>query len=66
MKREIHTKLTDANGCTVEIDGELEGTLIPLCIEGFNGTIVLGGRPDCPKGTLNFEPKPEPSVKIRV
>jgi len=45
---------TSANGCKVEIDGDIIYTLLPLRISGFNGTVHISGGVGCPNGDLCF------------
>ena len=53
-KKRVHTTLTDRNGCTVEIDGEVEYSIIPPRFDGFSGTVTVGGGASCPRGALSF------------
>jgi hypothetical protein len=43
---------TSLNGCKVDIDGDVEYSIIPLRITGFHGSVHLCGAQDVPNGDL--------------
>ncbi len=53
-KKNVKLTLTSKNGCTVEINGTVEYSIIPPSIDGFSGTVTISGGQGCPNGTLNF------------
>ncbi|SRR6266478_1212823 len=52
--KSVDVTLADTKGCTIHIKGDVKYSLVPPSVDGFKGTIELGGGPSCPKGTLTF------------
>ena len=57
--KHVHSNLTSLNGCEVEVDGDVEYSLIPLRVTGFNGAVHISGGEGCPNGDLYFGIEPE-------
>ena len=57
--KHIHGITTSLNGCKVEIDGDMEYSLMPPRVTGFKGTVHLSGEQGYPDRDLHFgiEPK---------
>ena len=57
--KHVHGSATSLEGCKVDIDGDVEYSLIPPRISGFHGTVHLSGGQDYPDRDLCFgiEPK---------
>ena len=64
--KHIHGSTTSLNGCKVDIDGDVEYSLIPLRITGFHGSVQLDGEKGGPNGDLYFgiEPNGEPILEF--
>ncbi len=64
--KHVHGSTTSLNGCKIDIDGDLDYSLIPPRINGFHGTVHLSGEPGVPNGDLYFgiEPKGEPILSF--
>ena len=62
--KHIHGSTTSLNGCKVDIDGDVEYSIIPLRITGFHGAVHLSGGPDVPNGDLYFGIEPNGSSPI--
>jgi hypothetical protein len=60
--KHVHGSTTSLNGCKVEIDGDVEYSVIPPRINGFHGVVHLSGEKGLPNGDLYFgiEPKDGP------
>ena len=48
--KHIHGSTTSLNGCKVDIDGDVEYSIIPLRITGFHGSVHLDGEKGGPNG----------------
>jgi hypothetical protein len=57
--KHVHSNLTSLNGCEVEVDGDVEYSLIPLRVTGFHGSVHISGGDGCPNGDLYFGIEPE-------
>ena len=57
--KHIHGSTTSLNGCKIDVDGDIEYSLIPPRFIGFLGTVHLSGDKEVPNGDLYFgiEPK---------
>jgi hypothetical protein len=57
--KHVHGSTTSLNGCKVDVDGDIEYSLIPLRITGFHGMMHLCGEEGYPNRDLYFgiEPK---------
>ena len=53
--KHVHGSTTSLNGCKVDIDGDVEYSLIPMRITGFHGSVHLSGEKDVPNGDLYSE-----------
>jgi hypothetical protein len=62
--KHIHGSTTSLNGCKVDIDGDVEYSIIPLRINGFHGVVHLSGGKDVPNGDLYFGIEPNGSTPI--
>ena len=62
--KHIHGSTTSLNGCKVDIDGDVEYSIIPLRITGFHGAVHLSGEKDVPNGDLYFGIEPNGSTPI--
>jgi hypothetical protein len=62
--KHIHGSTTSLNGCKVDIDGDVEYSIIPLRINGFHGAVHLNGEKDVPNGDLYFGIEPSCSTPI--
>jgi len=64
--KHIHGSTTSLNGCKVDIDGDVEYSLIPLRITSFHGLVHLDGEKGGPNGDLYFgiEPNGEPILEF--
>ena len=62
--KHIHGTTTSLNGCKVDIDGDVEYSIIPLRITGFHGSVHLSGEKDVPNGDLYFGIEPNGSTPI--
>jgi hypothetical protein len=62
--KHIRGSTTSLNGCKVDIDGDVEYSIIPLRITGFHGTVHLSGEKDVPNGDLYFGIEPNDSTPI--
>jgi hypothetical protein len=56
--KHIHGSTTSLNGCKVDIDGDVDYSLIPPRINGFHGTVHLSGEQGVPNGDLYFGIEP--------
>ena len=56
--KHIHGSTTSLNGCKVDIDGDVEYSIIPLRITGFHGAVHLSCEKDVPNGDLYFGIEP--------
>ncbi|HEX7845190.1 MAG TPA: hypothetical protein VF476_05260 [Chitinophagaceae bacterium] len=54
-KKYINVTVTATNGCTVQIQGYVEHTMLPPKLDGFEGTITIGGSSQCPHITLTIQ-----------
>ena len=56
--KHIDITVTATNGCTFHVVGDLNYTLFPPRINGFQGTVTIGGGSHCPHGTftINWAP----------
>ena len=61
--KHVHENLTSLNGCKVEIDGDIEYSVIPLRVNGFHGAVRISGGEGCPNGDLYFGIEPEEKTK---
>jgi hypothetical protein len=52
------------NGCKVDIDGDVEYSIIPFHIIGFHCAVHLSGEKDVPNGDLYFGIEPNGSTPI--
>src|SRR6266404_4687099 len=52
--KSVDVTLKDTKGCTVHIKGDVNYSVFPPSVNGFKGTIELGGGSSCPSGTLTF------------
>jgi hypothetical protein len=57
--KHIHGSTTSFNGCKVDIDGDVEYSIIPLRITGFHGSVHLSGGQEVPNGDLYFGIEPD-------
>lgn len=57
--KHIHGSTISLNGCKVDVDGDIEYSLIPLRITGFHGMVHLSGEEGYTNRDLYFgiEPK---------
>ena len=62
--KHIHGSTTSLNGCKVDIDGDVEYSLIPLRITGFHGSVHLDGEKGGPNGDLYFGIEPDSSKEL--
>jgi hypothetical protein len=62
--KHVHGSTTSLNGCKVDIDGDVEYSLIPMRITGFHGSVHLSGEKDVPNGDLYFGIEPNGSTPI--
>ena len=62
--KHIHGTTTSLNGCKVDIDGDVEYSIIPPRITGFHGWVHLSGEKDVPNGDLYFGIEPNGSTSI--
>ncbi len=61
--KHVHDNLTSLNGCKVEIDGDIEYSVIPLRVNGFHGSVRISGGEGCPNGDLYFGIEPKEKKK---
>ena len=61
--KHVHQTMISLNGCKVEIDGDIEYSLIPLHVTGFHGMVRISGGPGCPNGDLYFGIEPKDRVE---
>ncbi len=54
LRKHVDVSITSTQGCTVHIVGEVDYSLIPPGINGFEGTVTISGGKGCPNGTLTF------------
>jgi hypothetical protein len=64
--KHVHTTVKSLNGCDVEIDGDVEYTMLPPRMVGFHGAVRISGGPGCPNGDLYFgiEPKGKAALTL--
>jgi len=64
--KRIHGSTTSLNGCKVDIDDDVECSVIPLRITGFHGLVHLDVEKGGPNGDLYFgiEPNGEPILEF--
>ena len=62
--KHVHGSTTSLNGCKVEIDGDVDYSLIPPRINGFHGMVRLSGEQGVPNGDLFFGIEPKDSAPI--
>jgi hypothetical protein len=64
--KHVHSNLTSLNGCDVEVDGDVEYSLIPLRVTGFHGAVHISGGKGCPNGDLYFGIEPEDKKEVNT
>lgn len=62
--KHIHGSTTSLNGCKVDIDGDVEYSIIPLHITGFHGSVHLSGGQEVSNGDLYFGIEPNGGTPI--
>jgi hypothetical protein len=65
--KHVHENLTSLNGCKVEIDGDIDYSIIPLRENGFHGSVRISGGDGCPNGdtsALNRRKNRNTNIKI--
>jgi hypothetical protein len=62
--KHVHGSTTSLNGCKVDIDGDIEYSVIPPRIIGFHGSVHLSGEQGVPNGDLYFGIDPNSSTPI--
>jgi len=64
--KHVHTIVTSLNGCRVEVDGDVEYTLLPPRLVGFHGAMRISGGAGCPNGDLYFGVEPKGKVALTL
>jgi len=62
--KHVHGSTTSLNGCKIDIDGDVDYSLIPPRINGFHGTVHLSGEQGVPNGDLFFGIEPKGNTPI--
>lgn len=53
-EKHIDITVTATNGCTIHVVGDVSYTIVPPRVQGFQGTVTIGGGSNCPHTTLTI------------